>query len=1310
MSKKLKRSAVALVLAATMVFSSQGVLTAFAAGENKTSTAVDVLALEPSQITEGTDVADESGDISETETPEVTEPCDKTEGCTLSKDHEGECQVTPVDPPVENENGEGETQPCTKTEGCTLENGHEGECVTEPVTPPEEENGEGETKPCEKTEGCTLPNGHEGECVVEENTEDTEDTQEPSEEDVAAAKNVSDLIGALPEASTLDPETTDVEALTAQVKAAREAYDKLTDAQKALVEKAVLDKLVALEGALEGLQQVETVPEESTVAMIGTDKYTSLNDAIKNAASDDTILLTKDCNLSSVTIPADKTITIDGGEQKHKITAENTQIAFLGNLTFKNCELSMTGTPSGADPNWMYLYTGSAGNSSITFIDSTVVIDGSDASKNMTAFYFPEPRCSASHLTLTRSSMTIRNCLGNGISWGGSVTNGYNTITIEESTLNIDGADSATTSGGGGIIGTFDITVTNSNLNVKNCGGYGSNGSHFTITNSDVNFSNNTSHGLSAGNLIIENSDIVTNDNGMFGITYTGKMSMDDTSTIDCERNALEKSGGGIRANNAGNTSTVDAGAIVDIKDNGHNGLENYGNFTFEEGAIVTITGNDERTTNGGGIFNDGTLNLSSKTIIMNNHAFQTGGGICNAGTVTIPAGVQLYNNHAGDAGDDIYNRENATITFGKVGSDWKLDGAPDCNHAITGWFDDSEGNRWEAHDAPLHVSEFTNFNDAGIATISGLTALKAAHPYLTPEIEPGDPDVPSSDWPISKSKTAENLDENFESKVTLSLPADSYKPSVDVVMVMDVSSSMKGEDITEAKAAATAMCDELASKTNANVNIGIVTFDKEARNLTNGLVSIEEAKNAINNIKASEDTNMMAGLIAGKAMLDAGTATDKYLVIMSDGIPIYWVENGETISKTLIRYKQDKVTEIDRLPAGSEPEGSAPEDFDSMLSIKQLLNITDWDTDSNEWKQVSDTGENINPDCKYTNIQKATYKTAQYMIDNIFGQYKIKMVAFGTDKYENNVVYKYGENLCDWIGDQDGVSYYKVSKPNYGGEAGDLVEAFTDIANEMIYLVDAGSQVVDEIGFGTYEDGTEYDFDFVNEISKLELTVGGKALDKVQIDDYTYGFGPDSTLPKDYQFIVTYYPNGLTRSVAGELFVWDIYVPITIDDKVQLTYSVKLNDPRTDDGEYGIYDPDGSANRNGLYTNNAAVLYPVDSNGNNGEPEAFDKPTVSYTVSNGKPVEPTPDPDPDPDRPSRPNRDDDDDWEPLPDAPVKDKPTTEVDVPEETETPTTEQPDKYNPETGDTTTVFAAMALAAVSLGGVVLLGRKKK
>ena len=1333
MSKKLKRSAVALVLAATMVFSSQGVLTAFAVGENETSTAVDVSALEPILDKEETVVVEKPGNTDETETPEV-EVCEECQG--VNGNHAETCPHyvdpnTPPENPTDDENNNNqEQQECT----CGAEEGqpHEEGCpLYEEATIPECTCGAEEGQPHE--EGCPLyeePTVPECTCGAEEGQphqegcplyeENTEETQEPSEEDVAAVQAVVDVINSLPTTDDLANYTPTIElkpedegyqeayqaALDAyysqvqeKVKAARAAYDALTEEQKAAFDATVLAKLTALEELIAMREQADVLPNEDTVAMIGRDEYSSLNSAITAAPDNGIITLVKDCSLTSVTNLGDRSITIDGGSEKHHIDANGTHINVNGNLTFQNVSMDVYNAPQG---NWMYFYLSQG--SSLEFVNSTVTVDGSNAPDNCTVMYYPEPYQEAAHFTLDNSSFIASNCDGNGISWGGRAKDGFNTITvINGSTLDISHCAAKNASGGGGIIGTFEVTVTDSTLKSHDNSGYGSNGSHFIIENSDVNFSNNGSHGLSAGELSIDNSSVTCERNGGMGISVNNNFEVKNNSTVTVTENALKNTSdfayAAVRLYN-NHIFTVDKTSKLYINNNHNTGLYvRQGNLTVEDGAVLEIIGNNVENNlldgYGGGIY--------------------VGYGDNYDPTVVLPADAKIYNNHALVGGDDIYVSEGVngpSLTFGKVGEGWTLDGDPDCTDAITGWFDDSEGNRWEAHDAPLHVSEFTDFNDAGIATISGLTALKAAHPYLTPEIEPGDPDVPSSDWPISKSKTAENLDENFESKVTLSLPADSYKPSVDVVMVMDVSSSMKGEDITEAKAAATAMCDELASKTNANVNIGIVTFDKEAHNLTNGLVSIEEAKNAINNIEASDDTNMMAGLIAGKAMLDAGTATDKYLVIMSDGIPIYWVEDGKTISKTLIRYAQDKKTELERSPAGSEPEGSAPEDFDSMLSIEQLLSITDWDTDSNEWKQVSDTGENINPDCKYTNIQKATYKTAQYMIDNIFGQYKIKMVAFGTDKYENNVVYKYGENLCDWIGDQDGVSYYKVSKPNYGGEAGDLVEAFTDIANEMIYLVDAGSQVVDEIGFGTYEDGTEYDFDFVNEISKLELTVGGKALDKVQIDDYTYGFGPDSTLPKDYQFIVTYYPNGLTRSVAGELFVWDIYVPITIDDKVQLTYSVKLNDPRTDDGEYGIYDPDGSENRNGLYTNNAAVLYPVDSNGNNGEPEAFDKPTVSYTVSNGKPVEPTPTPDPDPtpDRPSRPNRDDDDDWEPLPNAPVKDKPTTEVDVPEETETPTTEQPDKYNPETGDTTTVFAAMALAAVSLGGVVLLGRKKK
>ena len=79
------------------------------------------------------------------------------------------------------------------------------------------------------------------------------------------------------------------------------------------------------------------------------------------------------------------------------------------------------------------------------------------------------------------------------------------------------------------------------------------------------------------------------------------------------------------------------------------------------------------------------------------------------------------------------------------------------------------------------------------------------------------------------------------------------------------------------------------------------MTFDKTAHDLTNGLVSVTEAKKAIGEIKPSSDTNMMAGLMAGKAMLDQGTADDKYLVLLSDGIPIYWVnDQGEAAGKML--------------------------------------------------------------------------------------------------------------------------------------------------------------------------------------------------------------------------------------------------------------------------------------------------------------------------------------------------------------------------------------------------------------------------
>lgn len=403
---------------------------------------------------------------------------------------------------------------------------------------------------------------------------------------------------------------------------------------------------------------------------------------------------------------------------------------------------------------------------------------------------------------------------------------------------------------------------------------------------------------------------------------------------------------------------------------------------------------------------------------------------------------------------------------------------------------------------------------------------------------------VYSPKWTISKSKTATNLDSNYESKVTLSLPSSETTASADIVIVMDVSSSMKPADITEAKSAASQLCDRLNEKNNAKIKVGIVTFDKEAHELTNGLVSVEEAKNKIESITSSSDTNMMAGLIAGKKMLDEGTSSDKYMVIMSDGVPIYWVENGTTISKTLEHYANNQLTKTE--PAGTEPEGSWKwSDADKIVPMETLMSRTDWDSDSNI----------------------------------------------------------------------------------YGGESGDLKNAFDSISDEIIYLVDNGSYVTDYMGYVA----DDYNFDFINDASKLSITVGTgenqETLKAEKIGENHYGFGlmepvqePEAvremtTSEISYRYELEYVPG---EKKNDEHFIWRINVPVSNFAPVALTYSVKLVNPKSASGTYGQYDEDGSKNYSGLYTNNSATLHPKDSNENWGIPENFQKPTVSYTVSGG--------------------------------------------------------------------------------------------
>lgn len=484
--------------------------------------------------------------------------------------------------------------------------------------------------------------------------------------------------------------------------------------------------------------------QNEDVAKIGDVTYTSLDEAVEKAEEGATIELLEDCELTK---GFNKTLTFTG----NGTISINKQLTSNGEgwmcfglydssriLTFDGSGVAVEWNSEVGTAPWLMLSL--SGTLNVTNgAKFTMTVDSGSAG-NRNAIYMN----AGSSINVTNgSTFEIYGNETDGKEGQGLQLDKTGTATVNVkggSTFLIDGTNR-------GYVNSPTIYVKDSTFTVQNCTSNASNGGDFTAINSTVTYQNNAGHGLSASDVVFENATVDCNNNAYYGLTYSGNLSMDGASTLNVNENGYGYTGGGLRAYG---TSLVEEDAVVNILNNKRNGMENYGTFTFENGSVVRINGNNEPSTNGGGIYNGGTLKLSDDTEIMNNHAAQTGGGICNAGTATIPDSVKLYNNHADIAGDDIFNRDAATITFGATGQGWRLDGEPDCTHLIDGWYDDSEGTRWEAHAETAegnHVEEFTEFGENGLATVTGLKALKAAHGLVPPE-EPEEPSDPEPENP----------------------------------------------------------------------------------------------------------------------------------------------------------------------------------------------------------------------------------------------------------------------------------------------------------------------------------------------------------------------------------------------------------------------------------------------------------------------------------------------------------------------------------------------------------------------------------
>ena len=467
-------------------------------------------------------------------------------------------------------------------------------------------------------------------------------------------------------------------------------------------------------------------------------------------------------------------------------------------------------------------------------------------------------------------------------------------------------------------------------------------------------------------------------------------------------------------------------------------------------------------------------------------------------------------------------------------------------------------------------------------------------------------------------------LDENLETKVTLSFPGKREAEPSDVVFVLDKSGASAQMDIYRQAKEFLSQISQKAKDDGLDIKVGIVLFNKVGniqQPLTDVVTGYDDILSAMNSSLHS-GTNMDAGLLAAKSILDADTAVkaeNKHVILISDGATYLYCKNGD-YTKPYTRSFGDPTKQTNPETHAAYPYGS-----------NKMGGIWEWQSREynlkNDWKKFSDGSNFI-----FSQAMKSPEKLGEYLkyyrdqyenSDKNWAQYdyeytddarnngttnpipvdvnapcNIDVAFWSTDetfqsmvnaRYDMNVYYK---NAADF----DGQVFLQYLTRN--SNSSQLDTDFADIKAKLVDKIAAGSTVEDFIGA---------DFDFINDPAKISLTANGEKLNPEKIDDTTYGFGKKSD--GTYRFTLKF------QAGEDEKLILTLNEAASPSKPVVLEYSERLVNVPTEPGVHT------------LNVNESAVLHPIDGNGVSGDDYEFPVPTVEYTVPEPeqKPEEPKP-------------------------------------------------------------------------------------
>ena len=473
----------------------------------------------------------------------------------------------------------------------------------------------------------------------------------------------------------------------------------------------------------------------------------------------------------------------------------------------------------------------------------------------------------------------------------------------------------------------------------------------------------------------------------------------------------------------------------------------------------------------------------------------------------------------------------------------------------------------------------------------------------------------------VSRSKTATALDTNtWTSNVTLSLPSAEEALASDVVFVLDGSSSAD----TNVVKSSLELLKELKSATDnsgAAVNVCVVKFKRQAYksdwfDLSKDFDRIKEAMVT----KYSGGTNIHAGLLAGKEALKEHTdvpASRKYLILISDGSTYLYSKDDNWASDTPFTRSYYTKENYKGFAGGFNDEGlynpsnGTGYDPKNVARPKTTSDVAAWQAYLNDVKARNETvnsegktGDDYDYHCEYDNNFNKGIPSADF-----------KSQPCEPRTANNRDMAFYYANQAWQEMKSAGYHLFSIATEDGSAGAGNADDShsfmnylnggetlnFSDIQQEILFAVSAGSTVEDQMGDA---------FDFVP--GSLKLTVGGTELKSKADGNMTYfGNNAENLNEDNCRFKVLYDP-------TADGFVWTINEHVSNFAPVQLTYTVKLTKPETDPGTYGVEDLKGEKNvpaDKALFTNKRAVLNAKNSANASLKPLDFPKPSVSYTV-----------------------------------------------------------------------------------------------